>query len=148
MAVSMEKVRGHHQVSTREAVVSWMAVLLAALWQLGKLLALHAGSAAAGAWSLLWRRRKARRGSRGGRGGSAVQQWWRQLRSYVHQQRCGGRQKGEEAELVETHEGGSRGAAQEAAAPQARARGGTNGWRGNRASCWRWWQRVLLVLLL
>jgi len=50
-------------------------VLLAALWQLGKLLAMRAGSAAAGAWRLLWRRRKTGRGSRGGRGGSAMQQW-------------------------------------------------------------------------
>ena len=53
MADRVGMVRGHHQVSTREAVVSWMAVLLAALWQLGKLLALHAGSAAAGEGTLM-----------------------------------------------------------------------------------------------
>ena len=58
VADRVEKVHGHHQVSTLEVVGSWMAVLLAALWQLGKLLAMHAGGAAAGAWRLLWRRRK------------------------------------------------------------------------------------------
>ena len=29
-----------------------------------------------------------------------------------------------------------------------KARGGTNGWRGKRVSCWRWWQRVLLLVWL
>ena len=43
-------------------------------------------------------------------------------------------------------EGGD--AAQEAAAPLARARGGTNGWGGNRASGWSRWHRVLLVLMV
>ena len=141
----MEKVHGHHQVPVLEAGGSWMAVLLSALWQLGKLLAMHAGNVAAGAWRLLWRRWKARRG---GRGGSAVQQWWRQLRSNAHQQRCGGRQTSVEAGLEEAQGGDARGAALEAATPLVRARGGTNGWGGSRTSCWSWWQRVLLVLLV
>ena len=62
---------------------SWEAMLLAALLQLAKMLTMRAGGAAAGAWRLMRRRWKAKQGRSGGRGGSAVQQWWRQLRSYV-----------------------------------------------------------------
>jgi hypothetical protein len=34
------------------------------------------------------------------------------------------------------------------AAPLAEPRGRTAGWGGNRTSRWRWWQRVLLVMLV
>jgi hypothetical protein len=120
-----------------EAGDSRKAMLLAALLQLGKLLAMHAGGVAAGTWRLLRRRWEARRGRRGGKGGSAVQQWWRQLGSYVHQQRCGGRQMSVEAGLGDAQGGDARGATLEAATPLVRARGGsTNGWGGSRTSCW------------
>jgi hypothetical protein len=52
-----------------------MAALLAALWQLSKLLAMHAGGVAAGTGRLLKGGKEARRGRKGGRGGRAVQQW-------------------------------------------------------------------------
>ena len=70
-----------------EAGGSLKAMLLALLLQLCKLLAMHSGGATC-TWRQL-RRRRVRQGRRGGRGGSAVQQWWRQLRSYAHQRRCG-----------------------------------------------------------
>ena len=51
-----------------------------------------------------------------------------------------------EAGMEKAQGGVAEGAALEATAPLVRARGGTNGWGGNRTSCWSWWQRVLLVL--
>ena len=127
---------------------SWKAMLLVALLQLAEMLAMRAGGAAAGAWRLMWRKVKVRQGRRGGRGGSAVQQWWRQLRSYVHQQRCGIRQMSVEAGLEEVQGGAAGGVVQVAATPLARARGGTNGLGGSRTSGWSWRQKVLLVLLV
>ena len=162
-AGSEEKVQRHHQVSMLEAGGSWramlLAVLLAVLLQLGRLLAMHAGSIVAGTWKLLRRRWKTRRGRGGGRGGSAVQQWWRQLRSYVHQQQCGRRQTSVEAGLEEAQGGAASGAALEAATPLVRARGGTKlmageateppAGAGGRGCCWcGWWcQQRQLVLL-
>jgi len=132
-----------------EAGGSWKAMLLAALLQLGKLLTMHAGGVAAGTWRLLRRRWKVRQGRRGGRGGNAVQQWWRQLRSYVHQQQCGRMKERKGASAEELQGAAAEGAALEVvAAPVIKARGGARGWSGDRVSCWRWWQRVLLVLLV
>ena len=78
-----------------------------------------------------------------------MQQWWRQLRNYAHQQRCGWVRgnKGDSAEELQ-------GAAVEdatlevAATPLAKARGRTNGWNGNKVSCCKRWKRVLLVWLV
>ena len=62
--------------------------MLLAATQLQILLAMESGGAASNWRQLRWRRR-IKQGKRGGRGGRYVQQWWRQVRSYAHQQRCG-----------------------------------------------------------
>ena len=119
-----------------EAQDNWKTTLLAILLQLCKLLALHTGGAT-GTWRQLRRRRGKVRQARGGdRGDRAVQQWWRLLRSYIHQQRCRRQQKGLEAKVEEAHGGAAVGATKEAMAAAAKAGGGTNGWGGNRTSCW------------
>ena len=59
--------------------------------------------------------------------------------SYIHQQRCRRQQKGVEAEVEEAQGGAAVGATKEAVAAAAKARGGTNGWGGNRTSCWSCW---------
>ena len=112
------------------------AVLLAAVLQLSKLLAMCTGGAA-GTWRQLRRRRwEVRQGRIGGRGGNAAQQWWRQLRNYVHQQRCGWVKGNKKASAEELQGAAAEDAALEVAAtPLAKAKGGTNGWNGNRASC-------------
>ena len=71
---------------------SWKAMLLAVLSQLSMLLALRSGGAA-GIWRHWKRERRRRRNNviKGGRGGTAVQQWWMQLCSIAHQDRCGHR---------------------------------------------------------
>ena len=38
--------------------------------------------------------------------------------------------------------------AKEAVTASAKARGGTNGWGGNRTSCWSCWQKVLVVVVV
>ena len=95
----MGEAHGHHQKPVPMTGGDWRAGLLAALWQLCKLLAMHAGGGVADTGRLLKGRRETKRGRKGGRGGSAVQQWRRQLRSNAHQQRCGWRQMGVEAGL-------------------------------------------------
>ena len=115
--------RGHHQKSVPVTGGDWMAVLLASLWQLSKLLAMHAGGVAADTGRLMKGRKEAKRGRRGGRGGSAVQQWWRQMRSNAHQQRCGWRQMCVEAGLEQACGEEAGGAAPVEAAPLARPRG-------------------------
>ena len=132
-------------VSCHECV-EWQAMLLVALSQLGKLLAMHTGGAV-GILRQLRRRRKVSQGRIGGRGGRAVQQWWRQLRSYVHQQRCGWTRTKVEAGAEELQGAAAGGAALEATVPAIRARRGGRGWSDDRMSSWRWWQRVLLLLV-
>ena len=127
---------------------SWEAMLLAALLQLVKMLTLRAGGAAAGAWRHTRRRLRVSQGRRGGKGGRALQQWWRQLRSYIHQSRSWRRQMSVEAELEEVQGEAGGGVTLVAATPLVRARGGTNGLGGNRASGWSWRRKVLLVLLV
>ena len=77
-----------------------------------------------------------------------MQQWWRQLCSAAHQQRCGWRQMSAESGLEQARGEEAGAAALVEAAPLAGSRGGTGGWGGNRASGWSRWQRVLLVLLV
>ena len=50
--------------------------------------------------------------------------------------------------MEEAQGGAAVGAAKETVATSAKARGGTNGWGGNRTSCWSCWQRVLLVWMV
>ena len=122
----------------------WEATLLAILLQLCELLAVHAGGAT-GTWRQLGRRKgKVRQTRRGGNGGRAVQQWWRLMRSYIHQQRCRKQQKEVMAE-VEGAQGEAAVGSTKAVTAAAKARGGTNGWGGNRTSCWSHWQKVLVV---
>ena len=113
---------------------SWEATLLAILLQLCELLAVHAGGAT-GTWRQLGRRKgKVRQTRGGGNGGRAVQQWWRLMRSYIHQQRCRKQQK-EVIDVVEGAQGETAVVAtEEAVTAAAKANGGTNGWGGNRTS--------------
>ena len=122
-----------------EAGGSWEAMLLAALSQLSKLLAMCT-EGAAGTWRQLRRRRKVRQGRRGGRGGRAVQQWWRQLRSYVHQQRCEWMKAKAEAGVEELQGEVAGGAALEAAAC-------TNNQGERRSQRLEWQQGVLLEMV-
>ena len=102
-----------------------------------KVLSLRAGGAAAGAWGHTRRRVRISQGRRGGTGGRALQQRWRQLRSYIHQQRGWRRRTGEAAGL-EGERGEARGGVTlGAATPLARTGGGANGLGGSRASGWR-----------
>ena len=59
--------RGRHQKSVPVTGGDWMAVLLASLWQLSKLLAMHAGGVAADTGRMMKGRKEAKRDRRGGR---------------------------------------------------------------------------------
>jgi hypothetical protein len=81
-------------------------------------------------------------------GGRALQQWWRQLRSYIHQQRSWRRRMGKAAGLEGEQGEAGGGVTQVAATPPPRTGGGANGLGSSRASGWRRWRKVLLLLLV
>ena len=128
---------------------SWEAMLLAILSQLYMALATRARGAAGSGRRWRRERRRARNsGNRGGKGGTAVQQWWRNLRSTAHLDRCGHRgssrwksnAKQEEFLEVQNLEGAGTGSS-------------TPTRSSNRSSvskgvCWRRGYRVLGVVLL
>ena len=66
---------------------------------------MHTGGAT-GTWRQLRGRRRGevRQPRRGDKGGRAAQQWWRLMRSYIHQQRCR-RQQNEVVAEVEVEKG-------------------------------------------